>query len=136
MKHVLIWLLKAYRFDGDRLATTPVAKGAVGSRGSPGGALTISADGKKPATGIVWGTLTVSRSADHGHADVDAPEGLVNPAHFFSNRSNCTNASCIGFAQVGLPILHSTTTSGRPFTNSTMSGMMKLFTAPGVSTRN
>jgi len=60
--------LKAYRFDGERLTTTPVAKGAVGSRGSPGGALTVSADGKKPGTGIVWGTLTVSRSADHGNA--------------------------------------------------------------------
>ena len=32
------------------------------------GALTISADGRKPGTGIVWATLTVSRSADHGNA--------------------------------------------------------------------
>jgi hypothetical protein len=61
-------VLKAYRFEGDRLVTTPFAKGAVGSRGSPGGALTVSADGKKSGTGIVWGTLTVSRSADHGNA--------------------------------------------------------------------
>jgi outer membrane protein assembly factor BamB len=60
--------LKAYRFEGDRLATTPYAKGAAGSRGSPGGSLTVSADGKKAGTGIVWGTLTVSRSADHGNA--------------------------------------------------------------------
>ena len=60
--------LKAYRFEGERLVTTPFAKGAVGSRGSPGGALTVSADGKKSGTGIVWGTLTVSRSADHGNA--------------------------------------------------------------------
>ena len=60
--------LKAYRFEGERLATTPVAKGAVGSRGSPGGALTVSADGRKSGTGVVWGTLTISRSADHGNA--------------------------------------------------------------------
>ena len=34
------------------------------------------------------------------------------------------------------PIFASTTTSGMPFTNSTMSGMMQLFTQPGVSMRN
>jgi hypothetical protein len=61
-------VLKAYRFDGDRIATTPVAKGGAGSRGSPGGSLTVSADGRKAGSGIVWGTLTVSRSADHGNA--------------------------------------------------------------------
>jgi hypothetical protein len=60
--------LKAYRFEGERLIPAPVAKGAVGSKGSPGGALTVSADGKKAGTGIVWATLTVSRSADHGNA--------------------------------------------------------------------
>jgi PQQ-like domain len=60
--------LKAYRFEGERLNPAPVAKGAVGSKGSPGGALTVSADGRKPGTGIVWATLTVSRSADHGNA--------------------------------------------------------------------
>jgi hypothetical protein len=60
--------LKAYRFDGTRFNTTPVAKGNVGSKGSPGGALTVSSDGKKAGTGIVWGTLTVSKSADHGNA--------------------------------------------------------------------
>jgi len=60
--------LKAYRFDGNRLSAAPVAKGNVGSRGSPGGALTVSADGTKAGTGVVWGTLTVSRSADHGNA--------------------------------------------------------------------
>ena len=61
-------VLKAYRWEGERLAPTPAAKGVVGSRGSPGGALTVSADGKKSGTGIVWGTLTLSRSADHGNA--------------------------------------------------------------------
>jgi hypothetical protein len=61
-------VLKAYRFEGERLMPVPAAKGAVGSRGSPGGSLTVSADGKKAGTGIVWATLTVSRSADHGNA--------------------------------------------------------------------
>jgi hypothetical protein len=43
-------MASAYRFDGNRLSTSAVAKGSVGSRGSPGGA------------------LTVNRSADHGNA--------------------------------------------------------------------
>ena len=34
------------------------------------------------------------------------------------------------------PILASMTTSGMPFTNRTMSGMMQLLTHPGVSMRN
>jgi hypothetical protein len=61
-------VLKAYRFDGRRFDTTPIAKGNVGSKGSPGGALTVSSDGKNAGTGIVWATLTVSKSADHGNA--------------------------------------------------------------------
>jgi len=60
--------LKAYRWTGQRLEDTPMAKGNAGSKGSPGGALTVSSDGKKAGTGIVWGTLTVSKSADHGNA--------------------------------------------------------------------
>ena len=51
--------LKAYRFEGERLIPAPVAKGAVGSRGSPGGSLTVSADGKKAGTGIDRATLTM-----------------------------------------------------------------------------
>lgn len=35
---------------------------------SPGGALTVSANGKEPGTGIVWATLTTGKSADHGNA--------------------------------------------------------------------
>jgi outer membrane protein assembly factor BamB len=61
-------VLKAYRFDGNRLSTAAVARGSVGSKGSPGGALTVSADGTRPGTGIVWATLTINRSADHGNA--------------------------------------------------------------------
>lgn len=70
--NVYVWceadFLKSYRFDGTRLSEQPTAKGNVGSRGSPGGALTVSADGTKAGSGIVWGTLTINRSADHGNA--------------------------------------------------------------------
>jgi hypothetical protein len=58
--------LKAFRFNGRTLEL--YAKGNIGSRGSPGGALTVSSDGKKPGTGIVWATLTNGKSADHGNA--------------------------------------------------------------------
>jgi outer membrane protein assembly factor BamB len=44
-----------------------VAKGSVPSKGSPGGSISISADGAKPGTGIVWGTITNGVSADHGN---------------------------------------------------------------------
>jgi outer membrane protein assembly factor BamB len=60
--------LKGFRFDGHLLTPVPFAKGGVASHGSPGGALTVSSDGKKSATGIVWGTLTTGKSADHGNA--------------------------------------------------------------------
>lgn len=60
--------LKGFRFDGRRIDPTPFANGKVGSRGSPGGSLTVSSDGKKKDTGIVWATLTVNRSTDHGNA--------------------------------------------------------------------
>ena len=60
--------VKGFRFDGHALNPAPFAKGTVGSRGSPGGALTVSADGKKAGTGILWATLTNGRSADHGNA--------------------------------------------------------------------
>jgi outer membrane protein assembly factor BamB len=41
-------------------------------RGSPGGALTISSDRAKTGTGILWATVSIGRSADHGNA----PGGL------------------------------------------------------------
>jgi PQQ-like domain len=60
--------LKAFRFQGGTLDPNVYAKGAAASHGSPGGALTVSANGSQPGTGIVWGMLTVNKSADHGNA--------------------------------------------------------------------
>jgi len=48
------------------LDPAPFATASITSHGSPGGALTLSADGKKSGTGILWGTLTTGKSADHG----------------------------------------------------------------------
>ena len=50
------------------LEPTPFAKGPIASHGSPGGAITISANGKTEGSGILWGTITHGKSADHGNA--------------------------------------------------------------------
>jgi outer membrane protein assembly factor BamB len=39
----------------------------VPSKGSPGGSISISSDGSKSGTAIVWGTITNGTSADHGN---------------------------------------------------------------------
>jgi outer membrane protein assembly factor BamB len=59
---------KAFRLNGHRLQPAPYAKGIVVSRGSPGGALTLSSNGTKPSTGVLWATVADGRSADHGNA--------------------------------------------------------------------
>ncbi len=59
--------LKAYRIKDGLIDPAFFAKGAVASRGSPGGTISISADGSKPGSGIVWGTVTSGGSADHGN---------------------------------------------------------------------
>jgi outer membrane protein assembly factor BamB len=60
--------LKAFHFNGAAFDTQPFAKSTAASHGSPGGALTISANGAKADTGIVWAALTLDKSADHGNA--------------------------------------------------------------------
>ena len=69
---VLVWcetdVPKAFHFDGRSIDQTPYAKGTVASHGSPGGALTVSSDGSRSETGILWATATNGRSADHGNA--------------------------------------------------------------------
>jgi hypothetical protein len=58
---------KAFRFKGRMLEPAPYAIGTVASHGSPGGALTVSSDGMKPGTGVLWATDTDGTSADHGN---------------------------------------------------------------------
>jgi mono/diheme cytochrome c family protein len=69
---VYVWneadFLKAFRFNGKKLDPNAFARGEVASTGSPGGALTISAEGSKAGTGIVWAMLTEEGSANHGNA--------------------------------------------------------------------
>ena len=71
-RNIYLWceadFLKGFRLGDRRLETTPFAKGTIVNRGSPGGTLTVSSDGKQPGTGIVWATHTNNKSADHGNA--------------------------------------------------------------------
>jgi hypothetical protein len=57
------------RFKGNLLNTASIIKGTVASHGSPGGALTVSSEGTKSGTGILWATVGKNRSADHGNAE-------------------------------------------------------------------
>ena len=60
--------LKAFHFNGSTLDPKFIARSKAASHGSPGGALTISADMRKAGSGIVWAMLTVNKDADHGNA--------------------------------------------------------------------
>lgn len=60
--------LKGFRFAGGHIERVPAANGAIPNRGSPGGTLSLSSDGKRTGTGIVWATHTNNKSADHGNA--------------------------------------------------------------------
>jgi hypothetical protein len=68
---VYIWgeadFLKAYHFNGKTLDAQVFATGKAHAHGSPGGALTVSSNGRKAGSGIVWGMLS-QKSADHGNA--------------------------------------------------------------------
>jgi outer membrane protein assembly factor BamB len=59
--------LRAYRVRDGVIDGQAGAKGATASKGSPGGSISVSSDGSKRGTGIVWGTITSGGSADHGN---------------------------------------------------------------------
>jgi len=59
-------VLRAYRWTGSTLATPSAMEGAVVSPGHPGGSLTVSADGSRGGTGIVWASLPTSQNGKHG----------------------------------------------------------------------
>jgi len=51
--------LRAFSFNGSQFQTTPVATGSTSLNNAfPGGALSLSANGNDPATGIVWASHT------------------------------------------------------------------------------
>jgi hypothetical protein len=58
--------LKAFHFNGTTLDSGTFATSSMISPGSPGGALTVSANGASAGTGIVWATLSANQDGDHG----------------------------------------------------------------------
>jgi len=71
-RSVYLWceadFLKGFRLSGRSLEPTPFARGKIPNRGSPGGTLTVSSNGRQSGTGIVWATHTNNKSADAGNA--------------------------------------------------------------------
>ena len=66
---VYVWsehdYLKAFKLAGGRLQTTPAAQGPdLPGPNMPGGFLSVSADGAKAGTGIVWATTPVDDDAN------------------------------------------------------------------------
>ena len=58
--------LKAFHFNGSTIDPTPVAQSSILSPGLPGAFLSISANGGKPGSGIVWATMAKDKNDDHG----------------------------------------------------------------------
>jgi PQQ-like domain len=67
---VYVWaendVLRSFHFNGSTLDTPAYATGSVQSPGSPGGTLSVSANGATSGTGIVWAELSTSQDGDHG----------------------------------------------------------------------
>lgn len=59
---------KAFKMGDKLLEADAIAKGAVISHASPGGALTVSSNGSQVGTSILWAAVGKDKSADHGNA--------------------------------------------------------------------
>src|SRR4051794_15956214 len=59
-------VLRSYKMSSGRLATPSYAQGGVLSPGHPGGSLTVTANGARQGTGIVWASIPTSQDGVHG----------------------------------------------------------------------
>ncbi len=58
---------KAYHFNGATFDATPISQSAIPSAGgASGGVLTLSANGSKAGSGIVWSSMPLTDDGDHG----------------------------------------------------------------------
>jgi hypothetical protein len=80
--------LRAYRFNGMLLTTTPVSQYTGDSPTHPGGILSLSSNGTTAGTGIVWATFT-SGKIDPTNGG-DAWHNLVPGAFYAFDASNLT----------------------------------------------
>ncbi len=75
--------LRQYQFTNGLFKTTPYAEGVtVGGSGSPGGILSVSADGTNVGTGIIWATINTTGNANQAT--------VVGTLHAY-NAQNVTN---------------------------------------------
>ena len=59
--------LKAYRFNGNQIVTTPAVENAEFKPAHPGGILTLSSNGATAGTGVIWATSAITAAADSWH---------------------------------------------------------------------
>ena len=60
-------VIKAYHFNGTTFDPSTVSQGLIISpTGASGGVLTLSANGSTPGSGIVWSSMPLQDSGDHG----------------------------------------------------------------------
>lgn len=59
-------VLKVYHFNGTTIDTTPAMKGIASNQSNFGPSLTLSANGSRPGTGILWVSVPVKNFAEDG----------------------------------------------------------------------
>ncbi len=59
-------VLKAYHFNGATIDATTSGQGVLASSSAPGATLSISANGSTAGSGILWASMPISASGDHG----------------------------------------------------------------------
>jgi hypothetical protein len=59
-------VLKAFHFNGATIDTTTAGQGVLASSIAPGATLAISANGSTAGSGILWASMPISASGDHG----------------------------------------------------------------------
>jgi outer membrane protein assembly factor BamB len=59
--------LKAFRFNGNQIVTTPAVENADFKPAHPGGVLTLSSNGATAGTGVIWATSAITAAADAWH---------------------------------------------------------------------
>jgi hypothetical protein len=59
--------LKAFRFNGSQVVTTPAIENADFQPAHPGGVLSLSSNGNVPGTAVLWATSATTATADAWH---------------------------------------------------------------------
>jgi len=100
--------LKSYPFSGRTIAANPSAQGGNPSQIFPGGILTLSADGAKQGTGVLWATIATSGDANNnppvpGALQAFDAENVAN--QLWSSTTNPTRDNYGNFAKFVPPLV-------------------------------